>query len=143
MLASPCDPPSLRSGWCAVRSAGGDSSSFGEEESPTTRPRASVIARPVIASALHDEHAVHEQLDHARGQPTASTVSVPARVLISSVSFAASECRMPIVAARPLTLTPPASPLTVIVSSPFVALTTMRSAAPSPVSRPGWPRDRR
>ena len=60
--------------------------------------------------------------------PPELTVSEPARVLTSSRSFAASAWRMPIAAARPVTFTPAASPLTAMVSLPAVPLTMTRSA---------------
>src|SRR5439155_8872386 len=72
-------------------------------------------------------------------RPLESTVSVPARVLISRRSFAASGWKIATVGARPFTCTPPASPLTLIVSSLLVALTTTRSGWPSPVAPPRVP----
>ncbi len=50
-------------------------------------------------------------------------MSVPATVLISSRSFAISECRTLTVGTRPPTFTPAASPLTLILSLPSVPLT--------------------
>src|SRR5439155_16175940 len=69
-------------------------------------------------------------------RPTESTVSLPARVLISSRSFAASAYRIPILGSSPFAVTSVASPLTLIVSSLLVALTTTRSGWPSPVAPP-------
>src|SRR6266516_1278778 len=65
-----------------------------------------------------------------------STLSVPARVLISSRSFAACGCRIPISGSRPFAVTSVASPLTLIVSSLLVALAMTRSGWPSPVEPP-------
>ena len=64
---------------------------------------------------------------------------MPARVLTSSRSFATSECRILVVAARPLTFTAVASLLTSIASLPSVALTMTWSAAPSAVAPPRAP----
>src|SRR6266511_2532120 len=72
-------------------------------------------------------------------RPSESTVSLPARVLISSRSFAASGWKIATKGARPFAVTSVASPLTLIVSSLLVALTTTRSGWPSPVAPPSVP----
>src|SRR5206468_3747520 len=72
-------------------------------------------------------------------RPLESTVSVPARVLISRRSFAASGWKIATAGARPFAVTSEASPLTLIVSSPLVPLRTTRSGWPSPVAPPRVP----
>jgi hypothetical protein len=66
-------------------------------------------------------------------------VSVPASVLISSRSFAASGVENATVGTSPLTFDATVLSADAIVSSPLVPLTTTRSAAPSPVAPPRVP----